>query len=111
MKNLFILSVLLTCTLFSFGQTDGTAMIKSVYGLNQYNEMSSNNPGQIVLLEKYVLFGFHVEPTTDKYNTFTELAEIPLRSKLNETITVQAFLLDYNSGNFNPLAYSFFLCV
>lgn len=108
MKKLFILCVLLTCTLFSFGQTDATAMIKSVYGQNQYNEMSSTNPGQIVLLEKYALYGFHVVSTNDKYNTFSELTEIPLRSKLNQTESIQVFLQAYNSGNFNPLSYTFF---
>lgn len=108
MKKLYTLCVILTCTFSIFGQADGTSMIKSVYGENHYNEMSSTNPGQIELLENYALHGFHVLPKDDKYDMFSELTEIPLRSKLNSTESIQVFLQSYNSGNFNPLTYAFF---
>ncbi|MDG1332785.1 MAG: hypothetical protein P8P74_10665 [Crocinitomicaceae bacterium] len=108
MKKLLALCAILVCTFPILGQTDGVSMIKSVYGENHYNEMVSTNPGQIELLEKYAVYGFHVVDAEDKYDVFPELTEVPLRSKSNNSITIQAFLQAYNSGNFNPLNYSFF---
>lgn len=108
MKKLLTLCALLTCTFSIFGQTDGSSMIIAAYGQSHYNEMSATNPGQIELLEKFALQGFHVVLTNNKYETFTELTEIPLRSKSNGTVSIQDFLQAYDSGSFNPLMYGFF---
>jgi len=96
------------CALFAMGQTDGEAMIKSVYGDTEYNQMLSSNPGKVELLEKYALYGFHVVPTDDKYTTAPELTQIPLRSKTTSSISIQSFLQNYTSGNFNPLSINLF---
>lgn len=108
MKKLLTLGTILMCTLFAFGQTDGEALIKSAYGETEYNQMLSSNPGRIELLEKYALHGFHVLPANDKYNSYPELTEIPLRSKTTSSTSIQTFLQEYNSGNFNPLSSAFF---
>lgn len=108
MKKLLTLGTILMCTLCAIGQTDGETMIKSVYGDTEYNQMLSSNPGKVELLEKYALYGFHVLPANDKYDGATELTEIQLRSKTASSITIQSFLQDYNSGNFNPLSTKLF---
>ncbi|MFK7783512.1 MAG: hypothetical protein AB8B56_00275 [Crocinitomicaceae bacterium] len=108
MKKLLTFSTILMCTLFAIGQTDGEAMIKSVYGDTEYNQMLSSNPGKVELLEKYALYGFHVVPINDKYTTAPELTQIPLRSKSSSTISIQSFLQEYTSGNFNPLSTNLF---
>lgn len=108
MKKLLAFCAVFVCTFSVLGQTNGASMIKSVYGENHYNEMVSTNPGQIELLEKYAVHGFHIVDAEDKYNAFPELNEISLRAKSNSTITIQSFLQIYNSGSFNPLNYGFF---
>lgn len=108
MKKLLLLCAILVCTCSSLAQSDGTSMILEAYGQNRYDEMSSSNPGQIELLEKYALFGFHILPSNDKYASFPELIEIPMRSKNGTTVSIQEFLQAFDSGSFNPLVYGFF---
>jgi hypothetical protein len=108
MKKLLTLCAVLACSLASFAQTSGVSMIVEAYGQTHYDEMLISNPGQIELLEKYATSGFKLVPFDDKYSSFPELTEISLRSKTDVTITVQAFLAEYDGGNFNPLNYRFF---
>lgn len=108
MKKLLTLCAAIACTFLSVGQTDAASKIIAVYGQAHHDEMSATNPGQIELLEKYALHGMHVVPTNDKYDAFQVITEIPLRSKSNETVTIQDFLQAYDSENFNPLMYGFF---
>lgn len=108
MKQLLTLYVVLTCSLYTFAQSPEETKIVHAYGEVEYNQMLTSNPGQVELLEKYILHGFHLVPSNDKYLDFPELTEIPLRSKLDVSISIENFMQSYDSGNFNPLLYRFF---
>lgn len=108
MKKLLAFCALCVCASTVFGQSSATTMIKDVYGESHYSEMLTSNSGKLELLEKYALHGFHVVASEDKYDSFPELTEVALRSKVTSTVSVQSFLQAYNSGSFNPLMYSFF---
>src|SRR5574343_351381 len=84
--------------------------IIEVYGQEWYNRMEVDAPDLLVLMDKYVDHGFSVRTVSEgKYDAeLVPLEFIPLVSKTDTSITVEQFLLEASSPNFNPLRYQFF---
>jgi hypothetical protein len=110
LKKLIITLGLFLFSFPIFSQQSAEEKIKDFYGEEWYNREINENNQLIEILKLYVENGFKVISTENgKYNELTPLTEIKLASKTNQTISIQEFLLDYESGNFNPLVYQFFL--
>lgn len=84
--------------------------IKEVYGQEWFDRMQVDAPDLLILMDKYVSHGFSVRTVSEgKYETeFEPIEFIPLVSKTNESITVQQFMQEVESPNFNPLRYQYF---
>lgn len=91
-------------------QVGNSAKIIEVYGQEWYNRMEVDAPDLLVLMDKYVDHGFSVRTVSEgKYDAeLVPLEFIPLVSKTDTSITVEQFLLEAASPNFNPLRYRFF---
>jgi hypothetical protein len=91
-------------------QVGNSAKIIEVYGQEWYNRMEVDAPDLLVLMDKYVDHGFSVRTVSEgKYDAeLVPLEFIPLVSKTDTSITVEQFLLEAASPNFNPLRYQFF---
>jgi hypothetical protein len=91
-------------------QVGNSAKIIEVYGQEWYNRMEVDAPDLLVLMDKYVDHGFSVRTVSEgKYDAeLVPLEFIPLVSKTDTSITVEQFLLEAASPNFNPLRYKFF---
>lgn len=94
----------------TFSQLVHADKIKEVYGQEWFDRMQSDAPDLLVLMDKYVSHGFSVRTVSEgKYEAEqTPIETIPLVSKTNESITVQQFMQEVESPNFNPLRYQFF---
>jgi hypothetical protein len=107
-----IITLLLTLCVssFSFSQDLQHAdKIIEVYGQEWLEESEQNNPALVTLLDKYVNHGFYVKNVSEgKYSEFTPIESVPLLTKEGGAVTVQEFLQDYESTDFNPLKYKFF---
>ena len=83
--------------------------IIEVYGENWYEARINEENSILLLLDKYIQFGFTVEEIIpEKYQDEKAIREIPLMGKGVEFKDVDDFLLDYKDVNFNPLKYGFF---
>lgn len=91
-------------------QLDNSGKIIEVYGQEWYNRMQIDAPDLLVLMDKYIKHGFSVRTVSEgKYENEQETLElIPLVGKSDESITIEQFLLEVASPNFNPLRYEFF---
>jgi hypothetical protein len=107
-----IITLLLTffVSSFSFSQDLQHAdKIIEVYGQEWLDESELQNPALVTLLDKYVDHGFYVKNVSEgKYSEFTPIESVPLTVKGGGVVTVDEFLQDYESANFNPLKYQFF---
>lgn len=107
---------IITTTLFificgiSFSQINHEDKIIEVYGQEWYSRMQVDAPDLLVLMDKYVNHGFSVRTVSEgKYDAeLVPMEFIPLVSKTDTAITVEQFLLEAASPNFNPLRYQFF---
>ncbi len=83
--------------------------IRASYGDEYVNQMQSQSPGLITLLDKYIDHGFDVkEVDAGKYNEMEAISTVPLRSKASGDASIQEFLSDFYGPIFNPLKYNFF---
>jgi hypothetical protein len=83
--------------------------IVAFYGQQRFSEFQQSNPALLELLDKYIDHGFYVQDVNaDKYIEFTPLQNIALASKNGNFVSINDFLADYGSAQFNPLNYSFF---
>lgn len=91
-------------------QLDNSGKIIEVYGQEWYDRMQIDAPDLLVLMDKYIKHGFSVRTVSEgKYENEQETLElIPLVGKSDESITIEQFLLEVASPNFNPLRYEFF---
>ena len=109
MKRLVFTIASLLIFQFSYSQVSTIERIKAFYGEEWYQRENAENPQFITIINLYLEKGFKViDVSPGKYNELTPLTEIKLASKTNQTISIQGFLSDYESGNFNPLVYQFF---
>lgn len=91
-----------------FSQLSAEEKIKEFYGEVWFERESNENRQWIDILKLYVTNGFKVISTDQgKYSELTPINEIKLTSKTNQTISIQQFLEEYESANFNPLFYQF----
>lgn len=92
-----------------FSQLTHENKIKEVYGQEWFDRMQVDAPDLLVLMDKYVSYGFSVRTVSEgKYAEFEPLEFIPLVGKTEASITVEQFLQEAASPNFNPLRYQFF---
>lgn len=109
MKKIFILLSLISSTLLFGQQYEHSQKIIESYGQEWYDTQLSTNPGIILLMDKYIDHGFMVKKVSPgKYSQFAPLTEIPLRSKTDEKISIEQFIEESKSPDFNPLRYNFF---
>lgn len=109
MKRLVFTIVSLLSFQFSYSQVSTIEKIIAFYGEEWYQRENAENPQLISILNLYLEKGFKVvDVSPGKYNELTPLTEIKLASKTNQTISIQEFLSDFESENFNPLVYQFF---
>ena len=67
------------------------------------------HPVMLVLMDKYISHGFLVQEDTEgKFHALEPLEMIPLRTGQMDSISVEQFISEYNSPEFNPLRYLFF---
>lgn len=105
MRNLIIAISLIVSTA-CIAQNSEQKIIE-VYGQTYFNELNQNNPAVITYLEDFANNGIELQSYNAKYSDAKMLIDIPLRSKTGEVISIQQFLSEYNSPNFNPLKYGF----
>lgn len=110
-NGLMTLLLALCVSSFSFSQDLQHAdKIIEVYGQEWYDLRRSENPDLLILMDKYVNHGFSVRTVSEgKYEQEQEPIEmIPLTSKTESYITVEQFMQEVESPNFNPLRYNYF---
>lgn len=108
-----ILTLLLAFGLtgFSYSQElENADKIIQVYGQEWYDRMQNDAPDLLILMDKYVDHGFFVRTVSEgKYEQeLTPTESIPLTSKSEESISVEQFLIEADSPDFNPLRYRYF---
>lgn len=106
-KSLSIFFIVLSTVVYS--QSSAEQKIIAVYGENWYNTEKIENPGQILILTKYIESGFKVlDVSATKFVDQPQISQIPLRSKNADFLPVQDFLNVYNQPDFNPLLLNYF---
>lgn len=109
MKTLLIFSLFLLLNGALFSQLNNTTKIVDFYGQERVTMMEQETPELLTLLDKYISHGFMVKNVSHgKYAEFVPLTTIQLSRKEGGEVTVEEFLLDFESANFNPLNYKFF---
>jgi hypothetical protein len=110
MKTQVLIFLLFLSTSAVFSQLQNEAKIEAVYGSEWLNRMKTDAPDLLVLMDKYVEQGFFVRTVSEgKYEQEQDpIDQIPLTSKSNEFISVEQFLTEVESDNFNPLRYRYF---
>lgn len=113
MKTTLTLLLLTLCVGFLNAQElKHSDKIIEVYGQDFLDQQLTANPAFITLIDKYVDHGFKVKVVSPgKHNDdqiHAPISEIPLRSKNGESISVDQFVLESQSEDFNPLRYGFF---
>lgn len=113
MKTLATAIVLLVLGNFAYSQQiNNSQKIIEVYGQEWYDQELLVNPSALVLLDKYIDHGFKVKTVSpgkhDDDKIHAPISEVPLRSKTGETISVEQFVQESQSPDFNPLRYGYF---
>lgn len=109
MKTLLIFSFFLSLNGALFSQLNNTSKILDFYGQERVDKMQSETPELLTLLDKYISSGFMVKDVSEgKYSEFIPLTTIALSRKEGGEVSIEEFLLAYQSPNFNPLNYKFF---
>jgi hypothetical protein len=108
----FFLALIIILNFYSnlFGQNSSNQeKIIAIYGQEWYDRELSVNKPMIDLLNEYIKNGFTIQSVSEgKFNEFVPISFIPLVSKNNDSISVEQFLLDAQTQDFNPLKYRFF---
>lgn len=107
MKSILFLFLLLVPSLL-YTQNNYSQIIE-VYG-NEWvdNQIATNNEELLVFLSNYSQKGIIVEEVDEfKFNDANSLEWIPLTSKQQDSISVNQFMSEFQSGSFNPLKYQF----
>lgn len=93
--------------MFGFSQ-NSDSLIVDVYGQANYLKWKSTDPALITLMKNYILEGISIQESNEKYNDSPMISQVKLKSKEESFVTIEEFLLDFNSHDFNPLKYEFF---
>ena len=109
-KSLVLTAILmLSCFVALSQELTNEAKIVEVYGQEWVDARKVDQPDLLVLMDKYISFGFMVKNVSEgKYQEFEPMEFIPLASKTEQVVTVVEFLTDFASATFNPLNYKFF---
>ncbi len=106
MKKL-LLSACILCASFSFAQNND-AQIQEVFGEAYLTDIKTSNPGLYSYFSNFCENGIRIEETMhEKYADAPVLNQIPLRNSEKSFISIEEFIADYNSSEFNPLKYLF----
>ena len=85
------------------------AKIVEVYGQEWLDARKVDQPDLLVLMDKYISYGFEVHSVDEgKYAEIEAVESIQITSKVHQTLSVQQFLTEFESESFNPLRYQFF---
>ena len=109
-KSLYFTAILMFSCFFSLSQElTNEAKIIEVYGQEWVDARKIDQSDLLMLMDKYISFGFMVKNVSEgKYQEFEPMEFIPLTSKIEQFVTVDEFLADFESSTFNPLQYKFF---
>lgn len=109
-KSLIFTAILMfSCFIASSQELANEAKIVEVYGQEWVDARKIDQADLLVLLDKYISYGFMVKNVSEgKYQESEPMEFIPLTSKTEQFVTVGEFLTDFESPNFNPLHYKFF---
>jgi hypothetical protein len=100
---------MLSCFVALSQDLTNEAKIVEVYGQDWVDARKVDQPDLLVLMDKYISFGFMVKNVSEgKYQEFEPMEFIPLSTKTEQVVTVDEFLTDFASATFNPLNYKFF---
>ena len=107
---LFYFLFFISCSVFAqTSQLLHTNKIVDVYGQEWFNRMKNESPDLLILMDKYVSHGFYVRNVSEgKYAEFVPIETIPLVCKKDTSISVEQFLNEAASPDFNPLKYRYF---
>ncbi len=106
-KSIFIINFIFF-SFYALSQLSAEAKIKNHFGVEWYDREVLENNQWIEILKVYVTEGFKlISIQQGKYNELTPINEVKLNSKSNEAISIQQFINEYESENFNPLHYQF----
>ena len=109
MKTYFSILYIIFSSFVLFGQSTNRDKIVAVYGQDWYDRELSENKQMIDLLNEYLTHGFLVKTVSEgKYSEFVQMSYVPVLSKNNDSVSVQEFLSDSQTIDFNPLKYRFF---
>ena len=106
--NLVTCCIIAVCACFSAFSQNNHSKIIEAYGEQRFQELLSSNPGMIDILDAYVDRGLKLIDLHDKYTAEKQITRVQIRSKNNESISVEEFVQLFDSEEFNPLHYSFF---
>lgn len=114
-RNLTFLFILFVSTII-YSQNNPTSKLLVIYSQEQIEYLEDTNPQLLNYYMNFAEKGMKVETIVDdKYLTeIPQLSVITLHkmksdaSELIEEISVQEFLNDYNSSEFNPLKYNLY---
>ena len=109
-KSLFIAAMFMCSCLLAISQDlTNEAKIVEIYGQDFVDSRRLVQPVMLVLMDKYISHGFLVQEDTEgKFHALEPLEMIPLRTGQMDSISVEQFISEYNSPEFNPLRYLFF---
>ena len=109
-RKIFLSGFLVLTTIFVSYSQENNANLLAIYSQGEIDAMTVSRPQFVTLLRNYAENGIELFESNDPkfLHSVEQLSEIPLRSKSGEKISIEAFLLDYNSGSFNALNYGFF---
>ncbi len=109
-KSFVITAILVfSCFVVLCQNLTNESKIVEVYGQEWVDARKIDQSDLLILMDKYISFGFIVENVSEgKYEEFEPMEFIPLTSKTEQFVTVDEFLNDFESSTFNPLQYKFF---
>lgn len=109
MRFLIVLTAFFLSGNLAFGQNAHLEeSVAEVYSQEYAEKLKNSNPGGYEYLMKVSEHALLLDQNPHpKYQSAEILSEIPLRSKSGEVVSIQEFLNDYNSSNFNALKYDF----
>ena len=94
----------------AFSQNNGNhSKVIAYLGNERFQELTSTNPGLIDFLDAKAEYGYEIiDVIAGKEESFTRIEKVQIHSKVvGENVTVDQFMNDLASGDFNFLLYVF----
>jgi hypothetical protein len=109
-KSLALMAIIMFSCFVSLSQElTNEAKIVEVYGQEWLDARKVDQPDLLILMDKYISYGFMVHSVDEgKYSEIEAVESIPITSKVQQNLSIQQFLTEFESEGFNPLRYRFF---